>query len=58
MSSHERNILSIFLVYQGENWKIMQLIDENIRADVIKKYGQYTKRVNGQMIKGKPKSSF
>ena len=35
----------------------MELLDDNIRKDVVKKYGQYTKRVNGQMIKGESKFS-
>jgi len=30
----------------------MQVINNKIRDDVVKKYGQYTKRVNGEMIKG------
>ena len=46
----------------------MQVINNKIRDDIVKKYAQYTKRVNGEMIKGKtqqqkpsispPKSSF
>ncbi len=39
--------------YQGQDWKIMQVMNTQIRDDVTKKYGQYTKRVNGEMIKGK-----
>ncbi len=31
----------------------MQVINNKIRDDVIKKYAQYTKRVNGELIKGK-----
>jgi hypothetical protein len=31
----------------------MQVINNKIREDVVKKYAQYTKRVNGEMIKGK-----
>jgi hypothetical protein len=30
----------------------MQLINNKIRDDIVKKYSQYTKRVNGEMIKG------
>ncbi len=30
----------------------MQVINNKIRDDIIKKYAQYTKRVNGEMIKG------
>jgi hypothetical protein len=30
----------------------MQVMNNQIRDDVTKKYGQYTKRVNGEMIKG------
>jgi hypothetical protein len=29
----------------------MQVINNKIREDVVKKYAQYTKRVNGEMIK-------
>ena len=31
----------------------MQVINNKIRDDIVKKYAQYTKRVNGEMIKGK-----
>ena len=30
----------------------MQVINNKIRDDIVKKYAQYTKRVNGEMIKG------
>jgi hypothetical protein len=40
------------IAYQGQDWKIMQVMNNKIRDDVTKKYGQYTKRVNGEMIKG------
>jgi hypothetical protein len=30
----------------------MQVMNNKIRDDVVKKYSQYTKRVNGEMIKG------
>lgn len=30
----------------------MQVINDKIRDDIVKKYAQYTKRVNGEMIKG------
>lgn len=48
--------LSIFfsfrLAHQAQDWKIMQVINNRIRDDIVKKYAQYTKRVNGEMIKG------
>jgi hypothetical protein len=31
----------------------MQVINNKIRDDIVKKYAQYTKRVNGEMIKGR-----
>ncbi|CAF0737092.1 unnamed protein product [Didymodactylos carnosus] len=34
-----------------QDWKIMQVINNKIRDDIVKKYAQYTKRVNGEMIK-------
>lgn len=47
--------LSIFfsfrLAHQAQDWKIMQVINNRIRDDIVKKYAQYTKRVNGEMIK-------
>ncbi|CAF0990726.1 unnamed protein product [Rotaria sp. Silwood1] len=39
------------LPHQAQDWKIMQVINNRIRDDIIKKYAQYTKRVNGEMIK-------
>ncbi|CAF1303004.1 unnamed protein product, partial [Didymodactylos carnosus] len=36
-----------------QDWRIMQVINNKIRDDIVKKYAQYTKRVNGEMIKGK-----
>ena len=38
----------------------MQVINNKIRDDIVKKYAQYTKRVNGEMIKGKfpPRHAF
>jgi hypothetical protein len=39
------------LAHQAQDWKIMQVINNKIRDDIIKKYAQYTKRVNGEMIK-------
>jgi len=35
----------------------MQVINNKIRDDIVKKYAQYTKRVNGEMIKGIVKNS-
>jgi hypothetical protein len=40
------------IAHQAQDWKIMQVINNKIRDDIIKKYAQYTKRVNGEMIKG------
>ncbi|CAF1574807.1 unnamed protein product [Adineta steineri] len=39
------------LAHQAQDWKIMQVINNKIRDDIVKKYAQYTKRVNGEMIK-------
>ncbi|CAF0806500.1 unnamed protein product [Adineta steineri] len=39
------------LAHQAQDWKIMQVMNNKIRDDVVKKYAQYTKRVNGEMIK-------
>jgi len=39
------------LPHQAQDWKIMQVINNKIRDDIVKKYAQYTKRVNGEMIK-------
>lgn len=39
------------LAHQSQDWKIMQVINNKIRDDIVKKYAQYTKRVNGEMIK-------
>jgi Ca2+-binding EF-hand superfamily protein len=39
------------LAHQAQDWKIMQVINNRIRDDIVKKYAQYTKRVNGEMIK-------
>ncbi|CAF1368739.1 unnamed protein product [Rotaria magnacalcarata] len=39
------------LPHQEQDWKIMQVINNKIRDDIVKKYAQYTKRVNGEMIK-------
>ena len=36
----------------------MQVINNKIRDDIVKKYAQYTKRVNGEMIKGRPNDGF
>jgi hypothetical protein len=41
------------IAHQAQDWKIMQVINNKIRDDIVKKYAQYTKRVNGEMIKGK-----
>jgi hypothetical protein len=30
----------------------MQVINDKIRDNIVKKYAQYTKRINGEMIKG------
>lgn len=43
------------IAHQAQDWKIMQVINNKIRDDIVKKYAQYTKRVNGEMIKGKTK---
>ena len=43
------------IAHQAQDWKIMQVINNKIRDDIVKKYAQYTKRVNGEMIKGKKK---
>lgn len=50
-----KNIIFVqsFVAHQEQDWKIMQLINNKIRDDIVKKYAQYTKRVNGEMIKGK-----
>jgi hypothetical protein len=40
------------IAHQAQDWKIMQVINNKIRDDIVKKYAQYTKRVNGEMIKG------
>jgi hypothetical protein len=44
--------LQTFVAHQAQDWKIMQVMNNKIRDDVVKKYSQYTKRVNGEMIKG------
>lgn len=44
---------SLWIAHQAQDWKIMQVINNKIRDDIVKKYAQYTKRVNGEMIKGK-----
>lgn len=42
-----------YFVVNQENQSIMlQVLNKKIRDDVVKKYAQYTKRVNGEMIKG------
>lgn len=33
----------------------MQVLNNKIRDDVVKKYAQYKKRVNGDMIEGRMK---
>jgi len=43
----------LFLAHQAQDWKIMQVMNNKIRDDIVKKYAQYKKRVNGEMIKGK-----
>jgi len=50
----QKNIIFLqsFVAHQAQDWKIMQVINNKIRDDVIRKYSQYTKRVNGEMIKG------
>ena len=46
------------IAHQAQDWKIMQVINNKIRDDIVKKYAQYTKRVNGEMIKGRTKIHF
>ena len=45
----------LFLAHPVQDWKIMQVINNKIRDDVVKKFARFTKRVNGELIKGKMK---
>jgi hypothetical protein len=44
--------MSFIVEHQTHDWKIMQVINDKIRDNIVKKYAQYTKRINGEMIKG------
>ena len=46
------NLALCVLVDQRRDWKIMQMMNKKIRDDIVKKYAQYTKRVNGEMTQG------
>jgi hypothetical protein len=46
------------IAHQAQDWKIMQVINNKIRDDIVKKYAQYTKRVNGEMIKGRKRKNL
>ncbi|CAF0750431.1 unnamed protein product [Adineta ricciae] len=39
------------LAHSVQDWKIMQVINNKIRDDVVKKFARFTKRVNGELIK-------
>lgn len=51
----ERISTFLLLVHQAQDWKIMQVINNKIRDDVVKKFARFTKRVNGELIKGNKK---